>query len=390
VRRGRALLLAALTLGFLAGVVNLLLLRFEAGDVYPPSSSYRTDPFGARAFYEALAEQPGVAVERNLEPLSRVGGSPGTALLLLGEPALAWHAARRHDGSGFETFLRAGGRLVVAFHPIRKRLGASRDGAEPDEREAAPSEKSAWRATSTGFGVTFSFLSLDTAETATSTEVGLPDEIAWKSGLTFARLSPEWRVLYRRGGRPVVIERPFGRGSLLLVADTYLFSNEAMRDDRESPFLARALGPVTRVIFDETHLGVSESPGVAALARRYRLHGVLLAALVVLGLTIWRSAVSFLPPAEDGDESGAVSGKGSLSGFVNLLRRGVKPDELPAVCLSEWERSLGPAPEDVRRELAAGGEPVAVLRRLHERLSRGRHQSTLPVPGPNGPDRKRV
>ena len=47
-------LLPALIVVFGAGVIRLFQLRFEAGDVYPPYSSYRADPLGTRALYQSL------------------------------------------------------------------------------------------------------------------------------------------------------------------------------------------------------------------------------------------------------------------------------------------------------------------------------------------------
>ena len=49
-----ALFLFAIAALFFYGVIELLIARFEAGDVYPPYSSYRSDPLGSRAFYEGL------------------------------------------------------------------------------------------------------------------------------------------------------------------------------------------------------------------------------------------------------------------------------------------------------------------------------------------------
>ncbi len=48
--------LAVLLLGglFVTGLIQLILLRFESGDVYPPYSSLRADPLGCKALYESL------------------------------------------------------------------------------------------------------------------------------------------------------------------------------------------------------------------------------------------------------------------------------------------------------------------------------------------------
>ena len=44
----------ALFLIFVYGIVHLFILRFERGNMYPPYSSYRTDPLGSKIYYEAL------------------------------------------------------------------------------------------------------------------------------------------------------------------------------------------------------------------------------------------------------------------------------------------------------------------------------------------------
>src|SRR5713101_8912577 len=59
------------------GIVELFLLRFSAGDVYPPYSSLRADPSGTRALYESLEKIPGATVARHLKPLSLLEGAEG-------------------------------------------------------------------------------------------------------------------------------------------------------------------------------------------------------------------------------------------------------------------------------------------------------------------------
>jgi len=85
--RGRdKLLLAALAAALIAfglGLARLLNLRLEVGDVYPPYSSHRTDPLGASALADALAEV-GVDVQRNHKPLSRLPAGRGATLMVLG------------------------------------------------------------------------------------------------------------------------------------------------------------------------------------------------------------------------------------------------------------------------------------------------------------------
>jgi hypothetical protein len=54
--------LAALTYG----LIQLLALRFESGDVYPEYSSLRSDPLGTMAFYESIGNLDGFTATRDL------------------------------------------------------------------------------------------------------------------------------------------------------------------------------------------------------------------------------------------------------------------------------------------------------------------------------------
>jgi len=112
--------------------------------------------------------------------------------------------------------------------------------------------------------------------------------------------------------------------------------------ERVPQLLAWMVGPSQSVVFDETHLGVEESPGISALARKYRLHGFFAGLLLLAGLFVWKNATSFVPPYEEAverEKPELVAGKDSASGFVNLLRRNLPARDLLAVCLSEWKKT---------------------------------------------------
>ena len=76
------LLIVLLAAGFAWGVIYLLSLQFESGEVYPEYSSLRADPLGSKLLFDTLARVPGVAVSRNFTALSEL--APGTTVLLLG------------------------------------------------------------------------------------------------------------------------------------------------------------------------------------------------------------------------------------------------------------------------------------------------------------------
>ncbi|HTI97266.1 MAG TPA: DUF4350 domain-containing protein [Dongiaceae bacterium] len=171
----------------------------------------------------------------------------------------------------------------------------------------------------------------------------LPPELAVHTALYFARVTNEWTTIYADGKFPVMLERHFGKGSVVLVADSYPLSNEALHDAREPQLLAWLLGGGRTAIFDEAHLGVVTEPGVATLMRRYRLHGLMLSLVVLALLFIWKNSVSLVPPYVNPETAGGpvVTGRDSAAGYVNLLRRSIAPADLFNTCLAEWQKTGG-------------------------------------------------
>lgn len=204
---------------------------------------------------------------------------------------------------------------------------------------------------------------------------GLPDDlkpVTWHTAVDFDLDAPAakaagWHALYTRAGRPVIVARPFGTdgGELLLVSDPYFFSNESLRNEPHPELLSRLIGPCRRIIFDETHLGVAEKPGMMTLARRYHLQGTLYALALLAILFLWKNMVSLVPPPPPGEEvttpGNFVTGRDSAEGFVNLLRRGVPAKELLKMCLTQW-RTSGALPGG----RAPGAELVARLDAIAE------------------------
>lgn len=175
-----------------------------------------------------------------------------------------------------------------------------------------------------------------------ATSLELPALLPIHTSLCFTNLTNGWTTVYQRDRKtPVIVERKFGAGSVVLVADSYPFSNEAMFKDRSAPLLAWLLGGGREAIFDEAHLGIVEQPGMTTLMRRYQLHGLIFSLILVAALFVWKNSLGLVPPhAETNVGAGpVVAGRDSASGFVNLLRRGVAPAEIINVCFAEWKKS---------------------------------------------------
>jgi hypothetical protein len=180
----------------------------------------------------------------------------------------------------------------------------------------------------------------------------LPQKLRWKSDSYFSvEPGASWRVIYRALGKPVVLETQYGRGSIVVMGDAYLLSNEGLLNDRSTHLLSWIIGPDARVEFDESHLGIMEEVGVAALARRYGLMYAAGTLLLVAALFIWRQTALFVPPP--GEVSDAALDCSHTAALEALLLRSVPPADLIGACASEW-RATAPSASLPRLEAVLG------------------------------------
>jgi hypothetical protein len=340
-------LLFALAAAFGFGVVHLFKLRFASGDVYPEYSSLRADRLGTKVYFESLHHLDTTA-RRNYRAPRHLPDGHDTTLFVFG---LSWDEldADEAEYRKLDSFVRNGGRFVVTLYPQlgKPRFWGNRSATNVPafKRGSNPREHSAIDLAEK-WGVKLEYMPVKqnrgAYETLTANAL-LPDPtpaaISWHSGLVFTNLSDEWKVIYARGTDPVMIERPLGSGTIVLATDSFFVSNEAMQKERHPALLAWLAGANHEILFDEVHLGVQETTGIAGLARRYRLHGGVVALLVLAALFIWKNAVSFVPGGEDANTVTEVRGRESAAGFVNLLRRSIRREQLLQTCLTEWHKS---------------------------------------------------
>jgi len=371
---------------FLGVLAHLFALRFQGGEMFPPYSTFRADPLGCRAFYESLEALGKLSVSRNLDPMPALDPPRGRTLCVFGvrpsQLVVSPAEARELEG-----FVRGGGRLVITFMPTP--WAPSTTTNQPPKKTDAAKKKKEHRFLGDlagNWGVRFRFVPLPDENkpgraTACQSLPDLPDSISWHSTLVFTNLHPAWNVIYCRDHHPVLMERPLGNGTLVLAADTYLVSNEALLRERHPSLLCWLIGPAQQVIFDETHLGVTEQPGVAALLRKYRLHGLLAALLAFAALFVWRRFTPLVPVADETAAMDHVAGRTAASGFVNLLRRSIPADQLLAVCVAEWEKSFPRHPRIAAvRELARDPSVLVGYRNIRQLLSERQPFGTSPPP----------
>jgi hypothetical protein len=150
----------------------------------------------------------------------------------------------------------------------------------------------------------------------------------------------QWTTHALAGGGVVLAERRFSSGSVIVATDASFMSNEGLAREASPKFLAWLIGDAKQIIFDETHLGTKEDPGIMALVRKHNLHGMFVGGLILFGLFVWRSSMSLVPAddAED-DATRTVSGHGATAGLVSLLRRGISRGQVMTKCFETWEKT---------------------------------------------------
>lgn len=398
---------------FLLFMGRLFVWRFSVGDMYPPYSSLRTDPLGAKAFYDSLARLPALQVDRHLRSAKRLPAGESKSLFRLGV-ATDDLILEREEAEGLEAFVRSGGRLILALNANSFERSASSFSSAPSTNGAAGSSgpvparavvlptqldlRARW-GFSTGTQWTQDADRQRSHLVATGAVARLPfTAVAWRSWGTLTPGHTDWQPVLIQNGSAVVLQRSFGLGTLVISADSYPFSNEALRANPAPEFLSWITGQSHDVRFDETHFGIQEAPGAASLVRRYRLQLPLVTLGIIAILVLWRGASPFYPRPEDAkDRQTIIQGRSLSGGFVGLLRRHVRPVDLLPLCLEEWKASrfggrsvsaprLARVQEIVERENRSSShkrDPVRIYREIVDVLSHSETpQPIIPIRNP--------
>ncbi|MEX2015103.1 MAG: DUF4350 domain-containing protein, partial [Candidatus Hydrogenedentales bacterium] len=265
-----ALLALALFAVFVFAAYQLLALQYATGAGYPPYSTLSATPLGMKAFYDGLERLPNIEVNRRLQSLESLGDGAGTTLVIAGA-ALTPDPKRIVDK--LNHFIVTGGRVVVAYMTVtttsemelaelegdveemerleeveeqanRDRRPTDRDRRRSDVNEEQERDKpdlppfaqvvSVEQAWGFDFGIRKTHTAgkeFDTAVRVPERE-DLPRTLPWIATLVFKNLAPPWQRVYLCDYAPVIVERDFGDGSIAMLADTYLLTNEGLRDNR--------------------------------------------------------------------------------------------------------------------------------------------------------------
>jgi hypothetical protein len=329
-------LIAFILIGLMAAIfvvvgVQMFKIRAEVNGVYPEYSSFRADPKGYRILFETLSILPSIHVERSEQPLRELPSGNGKILVVTGLLPSGW---RPEETKIFNNWMTNGGTLLVAFS---SRQFDSNE--EKGRRDAVPPEDK-WlrgevaKVESWGIRIFWSKQSL-----VTQLQSNLfADQSSWAGHLYIQPTKSEWEVLAKARDLPVVLQRKFGAGKLMVLADSYPLSNIALAAHRNAALVGWLFPQHSTVIFDETHFGIVEHPGIIGLARKYGLDGAFVAILGLAVLYLWASRYSLRPVRRvRADSEPAVRGVGGNEIFTNLLRRTLPATDLCAICLQIWK-----------------------------------------------------
>lgn len=323
-KTGQIFAVIALAGAAIAGITWLLQEHAQQAESFPTFSSFRTLPEGASILYESLRRSPGMTAERNIQPFGTLRETDAAILLLDIAPLSV--SSNGDFFNDMEELAGRGNRVIIGLSPHRTRF------TQPQKDELEDSLKR--------WSIRLDFVrQVDMRDD--EDEALIPGWPMYFSGWA------GWNVTRKEGLRAVVVERTFGKGTIVLLANPFLLSNVAMVEDRQTTFLASLIGPMHRTVFDETHFGMEETGSIAGLARHFRLQGLVLGLVIMASLFIWKSAAGFPPSRiESGSQRASVMGEDSAGAFLNLLRRNIRPNDVIVTCVEQWrkmfQRTAGP------------------------------------------------
>jgi hypothetical protein len=351
-RRNKVLayLAVLVTIGtFIVVALRTFELRLETQG-YPVGSSFRADARGCMALYESLGRIPGVQTVRFLRTFSNLPPAKGRSLVIAGINPQT-NILQIKDRQSLSGWVEAGGTLIVA---LAVEDGNSGKAGSPDyqlvppakaQRSPSPNSKSTppteeyWIETLQGSGLNVYRHADPSARHRFGSRL-FTTSGSWLGPIYFPNPQSPWRVVAEADHLPVVIERSFGRGNVVLIADSYLLTNGSLANGRETGFLGWLFRKPITVLFDESHFGLTENPGVVSLARRYGLESAFFVLLMLAFLFVWANRYSLLPKTPDRSPGNLiVPGQGGETVLVNLLRRSLSPKDLLSTSAELWRKA---------------------------------------------------
>jgi hypothetical protein len=316
---------------FAVAAITSILRRTETTYNYPRYSSLNNSEQGTKAYFDAL-ERLGFLVSRNFKLLPKLAGARA-AIFYAGPDLAQFRYSDESDLRDFERLAERGARVVIALDPEGLVETPKESRTEHPKKAAKPPEdnlKNRW-------GVQLSYRDRPVSSQNRAFLATLEMRpVNWQ----FSSWASSWIPSHVRKTAPLFLERAFGKGAIVLIADSKVFTNRELLVHPDTDVLAAAPGGYRRIIFDESHLGLEDTGTVVGLATAHNLQWMLVGFFVLASLYVWRSTSSFIPRTRARTEV-AVSGRDAHLALSNLLMQSVPARSILRVAAEEWNRSAG-------------------------------------------------
>lgn len=312
---------------FALAVIYSILRRTESTYNYPSYSSLNNGEQGTKAYFDALSRL-GFTPSRNFKLLHKLEGSR-TAIFYAGAEMGTFRFSEEQELKQFEELAGGGARMIIAFDP---EAVISMHPDKGKKKEDAPEDR-----LKTRWGIQLAHVDRKVSNEDRAVLKGLDMlPVNWQ----FSSWSQAWAPSHLRNGAPLFLERPFGKGSIVLIANSKLFTNRELLVQPDVDALTAAPGTYREIIFDESHLGLEDTGTVLGLARAHGLQWMLAGFAALAILYVWRSSFSFIPRSPAPVEM-AVGGRDAHAALSNLLMQSVPAQSVLRVAAEEWNRSTG-------------------------------------------------
>ncbi len=332
-------------------------MRFKTGDVYPPYSTLRADPLGAMALFESLNEIENIIVERNYDSISDFQKKnlfqPVKLTIFFLNSGFEPVYSKKYFNE-LKMIALNGGTVIIAFRPDFNEHNFSlyENKNNSDSASQLSSNNKEKNIKVSADTIAFDFFSgVGLKKFQKNNKIRFAEKMILESGENeipcasnyfFDLKKNSWEIVYSiKNEYPVVIRRTFGKGSFIFIADSYLFSNEGLRKHPKPEFILQCLNSNAKIIFDESHIGVINSHGISSLIIKYRLHGSIICAFIVFLFFLWKRLSQVAPVYKNNilEKNKIVTGKDSITGLVNILRRHIDPKKIVTEGFEEWKKS---------------------------------------------------
>ncbi len=357
--RERLALIAVLVLAavFLFSIVRSVLRRTETTYNYPPYSSLNNGDEGTKAYFETLRKL-GHKPSRNYQPLRKLEGTQAE-IFYVGPGLGAFRYSGAKELEEFERLAVRGARIIIAFDTdgvVQKPRAGARTRDSSTHAPAEDTLKKRW-----GIQLAFTKRKVSKAVNEFMSQLdSIP--VSWH----FSSWANDWSPSQMKDSTPLFLERRFGKGSVLLIAESKLFTNRELLMNPDTQVLAAVPIYQREIIFDESHLGLEDTGTVVGLATAHGLQWMMLGLVVLAVLYVWRSSTSFVPPAAARRDT-AVAGHDAHSALSNLLMQSLPKNSILGFVAEEWNRTLG-GPQGLAEQISG------------EELSRLQHVQAVDVP----------